>query len=261
MRSVFKATIVAIVAMIAISCEIAEGNVNALPRKELEEYAAALYRNHVLLSADMVDLSIELDAYISMTDEQKAEDTLFCGKVHELSEGVYQLLDEYVTCVVDTGGESVWDEGAEWTFIEYNSRSFVGSTSGRRWNAWITDEVKLTFNADTLGEAILMVQSESADGSVLMALKSRENGVNTWSLSVQGTDMGSNGLRAEYGSGIGTGGISLKTAEREDNAGRYSRSKHSDGVFYVDIYDGSTKIDWVIIHLRSDSSNIYETSR
>ena len=261
MKGIFKSASVAVAVMMAISCEIADGNLNPLTRKELEEYASALYRNHVLLPADMTELAIELDAYISMTDEQRQKDSCFHKKVHEIGEGVYQLLDEYVTCVVDTGGESVWDKGAEWIFVEYNSRSFVGSNYERRWNAWITEEVKLTFDNDTLGEAMLMVQVEGLSGNVLMALKSRENGDNIWNLSVHGTEVGSNGLRSEYGSGIGTGGVTLRTSPRTEDAGTYSRSKLSDGEFYVDIYDDDVKIDWVLVHLRSGSSNIYETSR
>ncbi len=248
-------------ALMAISCEIEWGKIDALTRKELEEYAWALYRNHVLLPADMVDLSIGLDAYISMPEDQMPEDSCFHGKVREISAGVYEYMDDHLTCVVDTGGKSVWDEGAEWKFMEYTSGSFVGGNSGRRWYAWITDDIKLTFGADTIGDALLMVQVDAADGNVLMALNSMESGVNEWNLSVQGTDVGTNGLRTEYGSGLGTGDIILKTGPGEDAPERYSRGKLSEGSFYVDIYDGDKVIDWVILHLRSGSSHIYETSR
>ena len=267
MRSIIKAAVVALAALMATSCELESRNINALTRGELEQYASALYRNHVLLPADMVEFSLELDAYLALTDEQKQDDPRFYRRVHEIGEGVYQFLDDYLTCVVETGGKSVWDEGAEWKFPEYNSRSFVGSNIGMggsetRWNAWITEEMKLIFNADTMGEAMLMVQVEGAGEKLLMALKSREaDAVNTWNLSVQGTDYGRNALRSEYGSGIGNGGIVLKTEPRSGDAGKYSRSKYSDGDFYIDIYDGDTRIDWVTVHLRSDSSNIYETSR
>ena len=257
MKGIFKAAAVAAAALMAISCELTEGNVNPLTRNELVDYASLLYRNHVLLPADMAELSIELDAYMAMTDEQKLENLCFHRKVHEIGDGVYQFLDDYVTCVVDTGGDSVWDEGAEWTFIEYSSKSFAG----KAWNAWITDEVKLTFNSDTIGEAMLMVQIESAHENVLMALKSRSEGVNTWNMSVHGTDMGSNGLRSEYSSGIGTGGIDLQTAPSTEDEGKYSRLKLSEGTFYVDIYDDDAKIDWVLVHFRSGSNHIYETSR
>lgn len=267
MKSIFKAAAVALTVLMAISCEIADGHIDTLTRNELNEYASALYRNHVLLPADMAEFSIELDAYLAMTDEQKLKDSCFYRRVHEIGEGVYQFMDEYLTCVVETGGKSVWDNGAEWKFIEYNSKTFVGADSSiggynvSRWNAWITEEVKLTFNADTVGEALLMVQIEGINESLLMAMRSRESGVNTWNLSVDGTDFGRHALRSEYSSGIGTGGIVLKTAPREADAGRYSRSKLSEGEFYVDIYDGDARIDWVTVHLRSDSSNIYETSR
>ena len=268
MRSVFKAVAVALAALVALSCKLESGNINALSRVELEQYASALYRNHVLLPADMVEFSIELDAYMAMTDEQKQANPCFYRTVREIGEGVYQFQEDYLTCIVETGGKSVWDEGAEWKFVEYNSRSFVGSDIGmggyadRRWNAWITEEVKLTFNADTMGEALLMVQVEGANGKLLMALESQEyDAINVWNMSVQGTDYGRNALWSEYGSGVGNGGIVLKTEPRIGDDGKYSRSKYSDGEFYVDIYDGNTRIDWVTVHLRSDSSNIYETSR
>ena len=261
MKRIFKAAYVAAVALIAISCEIADGNINKLTHNELSEYASALYRNNVLLPADMVDFAIELDAYISMTDEQKAEDFRFYRKINEISAGVYNLEGDFVSCIVDTGGASVWEDGAEWTFSEYISRSFVGSSYGRRWKAWITEEVKLIFNADAASEAILMAQHRTSNGNVQMALKSRESGTNIWNLTVKGTDIGSNGLVTEYGSGVGEEGIELRTAPREEDTGRYSRSKIYNGEFYVDIYNGDAKIDWVLVHLRFDSPNLYETSR
>ena len=261
MRSLFKIAAVAIAALMAISCKVEERSINVLTYKELEEYASALYRNHVLLPADMVDFAIELDAYISMTEEQQADDFRFYRKIEEVSEGVYRLQGDFVSCLVDTGGDSVWEDGAVWTFSEYSSRSFVGINYGSRWHAWITEEVKVIFNADTKGEAMLVAQHESPNGKVMMALKSREEGANTWDLSVQGTDVGTNGLITEYGSGIGTRDIELRTAPREEDSNRYSRSKIYDGTFYVDIYNGDVRIDWVIVHLRFGSSNIYETSR
>lgn len=244
----------AITASLMSSCEIADGGIYELGRTELSEYAEVLFCNNVLLPVDMVDFAIDLDGYLTLSEQEKELDNRFYGKIRMISEGVYQFSDNNVTCIVDTGDDSVWLDGAQWKFLEYSTRIFATGFSDSGWNVWITDEVKFMFNADTVGEARLIVQAETASGNMLMALKSREEGLCSWNLSVEGTDQGSNGIKAEYGSGYGTGGINIK--ER-----RTATERICDGTFNVDIYDGDSKIDWIKIHLSAGYMTEYETSR
>ena len=82
-------------------------------------------------------------------------------------------------------------------------------------------------------------------------------------MAVKGVAMGNDGLRAEYSSGEGTGG--LKVTRRwvvdKDNPVEQVKEKVCEGMFFVDIYNGSQKIDWVKLTLRPGYSSEYETSR
>lgn len=261
MKSVFKSVAVAVATLMVMSCEIYDRNINILTDQELKEYAGTLFRNHVLLPADMADFAVQLEGYLALTDEEKRLDDRFYGKIDILSDGVYRFIDKYVTCIVNTGEESIWDDGVQWTFEEYSSKSFANDYSNLKWNAWITDPITLTFNSDTVGDARLMVQAETESGSLLMALKSHERNVSAWNLSVQGIDIGCNGLKSEYGNVIGSGGINLEIEPKVDETGIYARSKYCEGTFYVDIYDDDVKIDWVVATVYKNGMFSCQSSR
>jgi hypothetical protein len=96
-----------------------------------------------------------------------------------------------------------------------------------------------------------------------MALRSREEGLNTWNMAVRGVDTGNDGLRAEYSSGEGTGDLKVfrRWAVDKDNPVEKVKEKVCEGKFFVDIYNGSQKIDWVRLTLKPGYSSEYETSR
>jgi hypothetical protein len=108
-----------------------------------------------------------------------------------------------------------------------------------------------------------MVQVQMPAGEALMALKSREEGLNTWNMAVRGADTGNDGLRAEYSSGEGTGDLKVfrRWAVDKDNPVEKVKEKVCEGKFFVDIYNGSQKIDWVRLTLKPGYSSEYETSR
>lgn len=262
MKKIFSFITSAVTAAMMMSCEISSGGIYELGRSELSDYAEVLFCNNVLLPVDMVDFAIDLDEYIALPEKEKEQSNRFYGNIRKISEGVYQFSDSKVTCTIDTGGDSIWDDGAQWKFLEYSTRVFATGFSDPGWNAWITDEAKFTFNTDTVGDALLMVQAETVSGDLLMALKAREEGLCSWNLSVEGTDHGKNGLYAEYNSGYGTGCINIK--ERYTVNEYYNitaQEKICDGTFNVDIYDGDSKIDWIKIHLSAGYMTEYETSR
>jgi hypothetical protein len=167
------------------------------------------------------------------------------------------------SCIVDTGGRSVWENGAQWKFTEFVTWVYATGFGEGGWRTSITEDVTVTFTSDTVGEALLMAHVMMPSGQALMALESREEGLNTWNMAVRGVDMGNDGLRTEYSSGEGTGGLKVtrRWAVDKDNPGEQVKEKVYEGMFFVDIYNGSQKIDWVKLTLRPGYSSEYETSR
>ena len=248
----------AVSALMMLSCEVQGGYIDELDRNDLTGYADVLFRNSVLLPVDMVEFAVTLDAYLTLPDEQKKEDGRFYGQIDRLADGVFKISCDGVACTVDTGGQSVWDDGAVWKFVQF--QSYVSATgfyeSG--WSVWITDDVNVTFNQDMSGDSRLMAHVQMPSGDVLMALRYDAEQKSIWNVSVQGTDRGKTGLIAEYSTGLDTGGINV--APRYD-VGEAATEQLCDGLFYVDIYNGETRIDWVRMYLNPGYKTDYDTSR
>lgn len=261
MKKIFS--IMAAAAMM-LSCEIVDQKIKPLNSDELADYAGKLFSNSVQLPVELAEVAVEIDEYMALSEEQKLEDKRFT--VRTISDGVYQVSNKNMSCTVDTGCESVWEDGAEWKFLSFISTIYSSSeyTDGA-WRTSLTDDVYLTFNADAMGEAKLMVFVEMPGGNALMSLKSRENGRSVWNLSVEGADLGNDGLRAEYGTGYDTGGINVtrnySAGGSADDRNQYVARKQYQGMFFVDIYENGTKIDWVEMTLDFDKRTQYSTSR
>ena len=110
-----------------------------------------------------------------------------------------------------------------------------------------------------------MVLVEMPGGNALMSLQSRENGSSVWNLSVEGADLGNDGLRAEYGTGYDTGGINVTrefvNGDLPADRNQYVAQKKYQGMFFVDIYENGTKIDWIEMTFDFNSPTQYVTSR
>lgn len=263
MKKIFVLIAAAVVAASMISCEIADPDIVPLGRAELKDYAGKLLSNSALLPVEMVDMAIDLDEYLALPEEEKQKDKRFYGRLSMLGDNIYKVSYSGFSCIVDTGGRSVWENGAQWKFMEFVTWVYATGFGEGGWRTSITEDVTVTFTSDTVGEALLMAHVLMHSGQALMALESREEGLCAWNMAVKGVDMGNDGLRAEYSSGEGTGG--LKVTRRwvvdKDNPVEQVKEKLCEGMFFVDIYNGSQKIDWVKLTLRPGYSSEYETSR
>ena len=263
MKKIFALIAAAVVAASMISCEIADPVIRPLGSEELKDYAEKLLSNSALLPVEMVDFAIDLDEYLALSEEEKQKDKRFYGRLSVLGDNIYKVSYSGFSCIVDTGGRSVWENGAQWKFTEFVTWVYTTGFGEGGWRTSITEDVTVTFSSDTIGEALLMVQVQMPASEALMALKSREEGLNTWNMAVRGVDTGNDGLRTEYSSGEGTGDLKVfrRWAVDEENPEEQVKEKVCEGMFFVDIYNGSQKIDWVRLTLKPGYSSEYETSR
>ena len=263
MKKIFALIAAAVVAASMISCEIADPYIRPLGSEELKDYAGKLLSNSALLPVEMVDMAIDLDEYLALPDEEKRLDKRFYGRLSVLGDNIYKVSYSGFSCIVDTGGRSVWENGTQWKFTEFVTWVYATGFGEGGWRTSITEDVTVTFSSDTVGEALLMAHVLMPASESLMALKSREEGLNTWNMAVTGVDTGNDGLRAEYSSGEGTGGLKVtrRWAVDKENPVEKVMEKVCEGMFFVDIYNGSQKIDWVKLTLKPGYSSEYETSR
>lgn len=264
MKKIFSLIAAAATAAMMLSCEIVDRDIKPLGNSELSDYAGKLFSNSVQLPVELAEVAIEIDEYLALSEEQKLEDNRFT--VRTISDGVYQVSDKNMSCTVDTGCESVWEDGAEWKFLSFISTIYSPlEYTDAAWRTSLTDDVYLTFNAEATGEAKLMVLVEMPGGNALMSLQSRENGNSVWNLAVEGADLGNDGLRAEYGTGYDTGGINVTRnyfdSDSPEDRNQYVARKQFQGMFFVDIYENGTKIDWIEMTFDFNSPTRYSTSR
>lgn len=248
MKKIFSIMAVAAAAAMMISCEIVKQEIKPLDNNELTDYAGKLFSNSVLLPVELAEVAIAIDEYLALSEEQRLEDGSFT--VRTISDGVCQVYKNNMSCTVETDGHSVWEDGAEWKYLSFVSTiTPSNSYESGGWRTSLTDDVYLTFNSDQLEDAKLMVQVDMPGGDAIMTLKSREDGKSVWNLTVEGTDVGSDGLCVEYRAGYDTGGI---TVAREV-IGPATRKTYQ-GLFFVDIYKNDSKIAWIEMVLNSGSS-------
>lgn len=237
-----------------VSCEVGYGDIDPVDKDELIDYTEILFANNVMLPVEMVDFAMEFDAYLSMPEEKKQESVRFYGNIRKSGEDVFSFSDSEVTCIVDTGGMSVWEDGARWKYLSFTSDTYAVGFGRKGWQAWIMDDVLMTFEKDDSGNALLLATVDMNGSEVSLALETVDEGLCTWNLFAEGTDVGKSGLKAEFC----TGGIHVSERCMED---MYLKEKIFEGIFEVDIFKGTEKVDWCRMLMNPGYRTEYETSR
>lgn len=249
---------IAAASAVICSCEVDYGRIEGLNHSDLTAYADILFGNNVVLPVEMAEFSIEFDEYLSLPDEEKPNSYRFFGKIKQLGPTLYSFSDASISCTVDTKGVSVWQEDAEWEYVEFSVKpEIVGSPGSYRFYS-VSNNIRITFEKDNIGDFQLLASLKSGvDNSVAMALLAREDNLYKWNLSGGGYDRGEDGLMAEFTVGDGTG---FNVSERMSADGS-EKEFICDGVFYVDIYNGADKIDWCQMLFRQGYRIDYLSSR
>lgn len=240
-----------------VSCEVDGGHIEKVSSEDVKRYTNVLFYNSVVLPMEMAQFAMELDDYLALSVEEQQQDYRFFGKLTSITDDIFYFSDDGLSCTVDTKGVSVYDDVAEWEFIDFNTTAeMIGYFDKMYFD--VNDKVTLRFENSTVGDAHRMVSARLGGGSSLMSLVSCEDGLYSWQIGVSGTDYGSDGLMAEYSSGIGTGGITVEQRRDEDDkAIQYICS----GEFWVDIYNGSDRLFFSRMTMRPGYTFSYHVTK
>lgn len=250
-----------VAAVVAVSCEIAPSHITPLDGEDLKDYSGHLFGYKVILPVEMAEFAIDFDRYLTMKEDDVPGFDRFNGRITRIPgrSDMYFVNDGRVSCTVDTGGKSLWDEDASWRYYGFSANSYVHAFRTPKMYASVTDEVELVFSSlpDEAGKQLKVdVMGEGINAGVIMS--SYEDGMYEWQMACFGEECGTTGLRAEYSTGIGTGALELSQGRLEN--GTY-KEYVCDGMFLVNIFDGAKEVDWVKTEFRGDKAPVWRTSR
>ena len=108
------------------SCLWDDSDVRPVDEAALQRYLSNKRYEIVDMPLELMEISLKLDAYLQLPEDQKINDPLFFGNVFMHSEGQYVAniyyapTNSYVDMVVETDGKSLWEEGAQWKISRFD---------------------------------------------------------------------------------------------------------------------------------------------
>lgn len=241
------------------SCEIIPSQVSPVSSDDLQRYADELFAHNVILPVEMAEFAVDFNRYLAMSDEEKVGDYRFYGKIDMVGENIYHINDGRISCTLNTGGMSIDDENASWQYLTFSVTSHVLSQYRPVLYMNVENEALLTFApVEGEGRGLLDVSIVMEDDEAGLVLQSYEDGDFEWEMACFGEDRGSGGLRAEYSTGLGTGGFKI-------SARKVANEDYNEficlGQFNVNIYEGTKEVDWCRIIYNAGYAPMYQTSR
>lgn len=241
-----------------VSCEVRESDISPVDSYELFNYTSGVCGNYVTVPVELLELLLDFDEYMSMTDVDKEGDPRFFGKVEVIDDNVYRFNDQWeraIQCTVDTQGRSLREKGAVWVLASLS--------------AWKFDEDEaLTLFYDYSLPAYTEIRMTDVENSVwtigykdefdtVLKYKGQEDGRDFWEVTAKGKCLSGNPkLTARFT----TGDSPLEVRERKMSEYGYHGNTYK-GKFELHTYNGDNVLDYCLVTFRPGFTTQYETSR
>lgn len=247
--------ILAICAM-AVSCEVLPSDGRVAKSDTVCSYSEVRFAESVILPVEVMELCLDLDRYLAMTDDEKSGNRLN-GSVKFLGDDTYEVSGKYdgdVRLTVSTGGLPLYERGNEWEIrkVSLNSTAYNSqflstymlniSTGGK---VWLEDTEKSEW---------MVSFPELFD--VQLTLQDRQGELYGWNVVLDREDTSSVGVTADIRSG--DGGISVREVWTEEHV---SKQNVYEGEFLVDIYDNGEPMDYCSMTFSPGFTTTYRASR
>lgn len=219
------------------SCELHMGEYRLNTQTALQEYTMDAFSSYVITPVVMAELAVEFDAYLSLTEEEKAKDFRFYGNIRNPEPDMYLIGIEGITCTLQTGGKSIWDEGAQWSILSFTADADLNGNGGLYCS--LTEKIIMDSDPVAPGDTSLRIFStQLGRNPVGMVLCSSEDGYHKWNVGSNGEISDTDGYLAEYLTG--PEGIMVTK--------RYNESSEADeyicsGDFLVTVFRDNEPID------------------
>lgn len=218
------------------ACELHTGEYINDTERELQLYTLDVFSGYVMMPVMMADMAVDFNAYMALSEEEKAEDYRFYGNIRKAGENTYIIEDGITSCTIETGGKSLMEENAKWVFLSFSSVTKVIGTGDLRCTS--TEPVVLeSFPAAEEDDADCLFSMMLGDIPVGMELMSVDS-VPVWNIGVQGVIDDTDGYVAEYVTG--TDGMTFRRRYNE----RLSEYEYDcSGEFLLSIFRDGEPVD------------------
>ena len=194
------------------SCELYSGDIYPSTEQNLKSYTLDAFSGYVLMPVMMAEMVVDFDAYLSLSDEEKANDFRFFGNIRNPEENLYIIEVGRTLCTLKTDGKSIWDDNAQWTFLSFSA---ITELNGCGILYCTTSEriVIDSYSSPEEDEADRLFSMMMGDDMVGLELMVQDDGGFHWNVGSQGVINDEDGYFAEYMTGAS--GISVNKRYNE----------------------------------------------
>ena len=229
----------------AIGCTLTSPTSPEVTAYNLQVYSSLELGKCVAMPTVLTSAMLDFDEYLKKSKEEMLMDEVFNGNVNYKGENKYEitLRKLYLTCTVDTGGKSIFENDAVWTVSGiyysdvYTDGAFLVSPDVR-----VSGESTLTMVSDSTW----FFESEGIETTIKLAA---EDPLGGWIIEGRSVDIGTDHLWSQ--STTGEGGIKV-----------YSHNNLSyNGTFTTEIYKEDEQLDFCTFSFRPGFTSSVTTSR
>lgn len=240
-----------------VSCEISDSSIRPVDSYRLYTYTCNLCNGYVTVPVVVTELLIDLDEYLSKSDDDKESDTVFYGKIDELYDGIYYFnvgSGRQIVGTVDTQGKSLKEKGAVWELADIYLYGFTEDQLASYTYEWYLPEHTQIINN---GDGLWTVRCEGLFETQLKNV-GQTDGRNSWEAVCSGRISSE---KSSMYAVFGTGDSPLLVKERKaDESDAYLGHSFSGG-FNVEIYNPAGQKDWCKLVLRPGFTVKYESNK
>ena len=244
-------------AIVSTGCLVNNPYERVVGQSDLVNYTSTQLGRCATMPAELIETMVDFEKYLNKSDEEKLLDAEFYGNVSFFGDDTYGVKSatKSLYCIVDTGGKSIHEDGAEW---EFASISFYGNYTDESISSYFQDIIieggKLktvdsktgiwTFNAENIESKITKVPGDS---------------LQAWNIIGSCTEHAGNGIRST--STTGEDGITYRKVMMDRNTVYpYIRASYS-GTFTTEIFKENEKTDWCRFAFRPGFNSTVTSSR
>ncbi len=240
-----------------VSCEINNSSIRPVDSHRLYIYTSDLCNGYVTVPVVVTELLIDLDEYLSKSDDDRESDTLFYGKIEELYDGIYYFnvgSDRKIIGTVDTHGKSLKDKDVMWELADIYLYGFTESQLATTSYEYNLPEYTQIINK---GDGLWNVRCEDLFDTV-MKDAGQTDGRYAW--EVQSSGRISSDISSLYAV-FSTGDEPLLVKERKTDESKGYLGHSFNGGFNVEFYTAKGLKDWCKLILRPGFAVKYETNK
>ena len=251
-----KLIYISVLCLLAASCEVAESEGCVVDAQRLCQYSDAKFLQTVVVPTEIMELCLDFDAYMSLTEDEQMNDYRFFGKVADMGNDKYYIRGDFtgqVSLTVDTKGKSLRAAGTEWVLGAVDVDA-VNPNGGYLQYAEVIlqDGTLLRNEAESTWR---LTAGESLD--CLMTLVSFEENLYEWRVDASGYENASDGLTSCFDTT--DDGIVLRERWAQDREGK-SKENIFSGAFQTVVFKDGVNIHRCRMTLRPGFITMYTTN-